>query len=106
MTELSNNCTDKRLIDWSDCAWAHEVTHTTSMTVINTENHDNVTERVTYSKIWNDSRLHKSEALFISFSTMTESKTFLLLTALDLVLAFNDFDDGWEFFGEMTHQQF
>lgn len=107
--ELRNGCTDTRLIDWTKRAQAHEVTISTEMVTIDTSGNrrTSISERVSGSDMWNDNVITKSEGLFVTFNTFSKDlKTCLMLTELDLVILFDDYDDEWEFFGEMTRQQF
>jgi hypothetical protein len=108
---LSNGCTDPRLSEWSDMAWAHEVTCSTAMT---NELADNWIEIVLH-ELDEDYKINADcEFLFLGFVGMDdEDYTAILFTATDTVVLCQSLSDetnldhdGTDAIGIMTHSGF
>lgn len=107
---LQNDCTDKRLIEWSNRCWAHEIVFsTTQMKDLVGVSCDFLESMAGYGvppEMMDV--LARSEFLHVEFETMNGASTRMafLATEADFVAIGDDCDGVFELLGWMTHDAF
>lgn len=105
---IRNNCKNHKLLNgWAEKAWGYQVVFTTSSSRIDSNDGSNMAHRVLQSPTFLESDIEKTEGLFVGFDTFGgDSMDALILTDLELVLLFCNYEGGWEYYGELKHNEF
>ncbi|WP_415912382.1 hypothetical protein [Neptuniibacter sp. QD37_11] len=108
--ELQNGCTDKRLPEWAERAWAHSVVNSSQQwSEISKEWFEIIAQVETMGATDDDlAALANTECLYVGFVSLDagDSQAALLCTAADIVVLLYEYDDFTEAEGLMTHEAF
>lgn len=108
--ELQNGCTDKRFLEWTDRAWAHEVVYgTEQLPKLSGDWLEIVEEGLASLGITPDEIrvITQGEFLVVEFDSVTKgSYSAFLGTNYDLVVICHESDSGADIDGLMTHAAF